>query len=111
MPKEIGIEPMIFHGPGGCPKCGDLLTVVDNEMTVMNLDRDGNPTSEETIFKAKGFCPNCGYTLEMERWGGKYLPYGRSAHILRLEAIREKIKQRRLDLDAESKGKNPFALD
>lgn len=57
MVEEILREAITFYGPGQCTECGELLTVVDHEMTIMELNKEGHPLSEETIFKAKACCP------------------------------------------------------
>ena len=111
MVNEITTEAMIYHGPGGCPKCGSLLTVIDSEMTIMDLNQEGHPTSEETIFKAKACCPNCGHKQEMMRWQGRYIPYSENVHRIKLGDALYNIRQRSRMLDEQSKGENPFAIE
>lgn len=111
MAGEILTEAMIYHGPGGCPKCGNLLTVVDHEMTIMNLNQEGHPTSEETMFHAKACCPNCGHKQDMMRWHGIYIPYSRSSRILKYYEAYDNIKERCAKRDLELREKNPFAID
>lgn len=102
---------MIYHGPGGCPKCGNLLTVIDSEMTVMDLNQEGHPISEETIVKVRACCQNCGHKQEMMRWQGRYIPYSENAYRIKRGDALYDIKQRNLMLDKQSKGENPFALE
>ena len=39
---EVQIEPMLFHGPGACPNCLTPLILAEKELTVMDLDKNGN---------------------------------------------------------------------
>lgn len=111
MVNEITTEAMIYHGPGGCPKCGNLLTVIDSEMTIMDLNQEGHPISEETIFKAKACCPSCGHKLEMMRWNGQYIPYSENVRRMKLGEALHNIQERNRMLEEQSKGVNPFAIN
>ena len=106
--KEIGIDGLIYHGPGCCMKCGSPLVVVDHEMTIMELNQDGDPISEETTFRVKAACTYCGNKHDMMRWMGGYIPYSPSSRILKIAEAQDIIKQRAELLNEESKGKNPF---
>lgn len=110
--NEILIEPMIFHGPGGCPKCGGPLVVADSEITLMELDTNGIPISDETSVRCEAACLHCGERVKMVRWKMGYIPYTRSSLILKKMQMLDEIKKR---VDNENKdrfnGKNPLAID
>lgn len=110
MAKEIVTEGMIYHGPGGCPKCGTLLTVIDSEMTIMDLNQEGHPISEQTVVKVRACCPNCMHKLDMMRWEGRYIPYSESVEIIKRGEALYKIEQRSSMLDNKAKGENPLAI-
>lgn len=110
MANEIMKEAMIFHGPGGCPNCGDLLTVIDHEMTVMELNREGHPITEETVIRVKACCPKCGHKQTMMRWNGMYLPYSEMMKMIKIGELEEMTEKRNLELNKQTKGKNPFLL-
>lgn len=100
--KEIEINPFIYHGPGCCHKCSSPLTVVDSEVTVMDLTNDGDPISEDTEIKCIGVCKNCGYQVKMIRWQGGYIPYTRASLIFIRGKLLEQLKNER------PLGKNPL---
>lgn len=108
--KETLIEPMIYHGPGGCPICSGPIYVADSEISVMRLNPDGTPTEEETNVRCVGICSHCGHRLRMVRWGGIYIPYGEAALIIRNGELRAEAKKRVERLNKEGKEKNPFDI-
>ena len=108
MSEEIITEGLIYHGPGCCMKCGSPLVVIDHEMTVMELNQDGCPISEDTVSRIKAACTYCGNKQDMMRWKGTYIPYSPSSRIIRLGEARYEIEDRVKQLNLESKGKNPF---
>lgn len=75
--KEPLSEVMTFYGPGSCPKCHTNLWVADAEITLMEVDSNGTPRSEETVNKITAYCPECGHKQLMVRWNGGYIPYDR----------------------------------
>lgn len=109
--KDSLIEPMIFHGPGGCPICSGPLCVADSEITLMELNPEGVPISEETSIRCKAVCMHCGNTIPMARWGGQYIPYGRSALIIKNGELRAEAEERVRKINEQAKGKNPFAIE
>ena len=108
MHKELEIEALIYHGPGGCPKCGGQLIVADSEITLMELDQEGIPISEETSVKCRAVCRDCGHRLKMVRWDGGYIPYTNSSLTMKVMEQKELFKQRVQELNKNSKS-NPFA--
>ena len=108
--QDTLLEPMIFHGPGGCPICSGPLCVADSEITLMELNPEGTPISEETTIRCKAVCMHCRNTIPMVRWGGQYIPYSKSALIIKNGELRAKAAERAHQITEEAKGKNPFAL-
>lgn len=100
--RNLVTESMTFHGPGLCHKCLSPLTVIDNEITVMKLNEDGIPITEDTEVRCYGICPNCGYKVNMIRYMGGYIPYTRASLIILRGELKEKIKNER------PLGKNPM---
>ncbi len=90
--KEILIEPIIYHGHGGCPKCCGPLSVLDSELNMMDLNQDGTPISIETSVKCRAICKHCGHTLDMIRWEGGYVPYDEISHNSRIIELAESRK-------------------
>ena len=103
------IEPIIFHKPGECPVCGHPLTVIDTEMTIMELNPNGTAATEETIVRCMAGCRNCGTKIPMMRWQGGYLPYSRDLYLLKRIEARDLIEDR-LNHQREMSKKNPLAL-
>ena len=81
--REPLIEPIIYHGPGGCPKCSGPITVADSELTLMELNQDGDPISSETTVRCMGCCMHCGTKIPMMRFKGSYIPYNETSRIIR----------------------------
>lgn len=111
MVEEIMQEAMIFHGPGGCPNCGDLLTVIDHEMTIMELNREGHPLTEETVIRVRACCRKCGHKQDMMRWNGTYIPYSEMSKMIRIGELKASAEKRNSELRKQTKGKNPFLLE
>ncbi len=111
MVNEITREAMIFYGPGGCPKCGDLLTVVDHEISIMELNREGHPLTEETIIRIRACCPKCGHKQDMMRWNGMYIPYSEMSEMIKIGELKAAVEKRNLELNKQTKGKNPFLAE
>lgn len=109
--KDTLLEPMIFHGPGECPICSGPLCVADSEITLMELNPEGKPISEETTIRCKAVCMHCGNAIPMVRWGGQYIPYGRSALIIKNGELRAEAAERVRRINDNAKGKNPFAIE
>ena len=105
MADEIMIDPMIFHGPGCCPECGGPLVVADSELTLMELNQDGIPMSEETAIRCEATCMHCSNRIKMMRWKGGYVPYSRTSLILKTMELRDEIEDRKKLLNKKS---NPF---
>ena len=93
--KEPLSEPMIFYGPGSCPKCYTNLWVADAEITLMEVDSNGIPKSEETVNKVTAYCPNCGHKQLMVRWKGGYIPYSH-CNLIHLMIQEEQKKEERI---------------
>lgn len=111
MANEIITEALIYHGPGCCPKCGGPLTVVDHEMTIMELNQDGCPISEDTVLRCKAACTHCGHKQDMMRWKGDYIPYSETSKILKCAEAYDEMQDRIHNINLSSKGKNPFSLE
>lgn len=109
--KEPLIEPMIYHGPGGCPKCSGPITVADSELTIMDLNQDGDPISSETTIRCMGCCMHCGNKIPMMRFKGSYIPYSESSKIIRTMEFKDEMAQRIAEVNKNSNGKNPFAIE
>lgn len=108
MEKEILTEPMIFHGAGGCPHCCGPLAVADSELTLMELNQDGQPISEETRIKCVGVCLHCGNKIRMTRWKGGYVPYSELSEKIRQYQLIDEAKRR---VDELNKTKsNPLVI-
>lgn len=90
--KEILIEPLIYHGHGGCPICCGPLSVLDSEMSMIDLNQEGMPISIETSIKCRAICKHCGHKLEMVRWEGGYIPYDEKSYQSRLIEKKERNK-------------------
>lgn len=106
--NEIITEAMIYHGPGCCHKCGGPLTVVDTEMSIMELNQDGHPITEETIMRIRAACTHCGEKYNMMRWNGTYIPYSESSRIIRCAQLYDEIQDRIHHNNTNEK--NPLAL-
>ena len=92
---EVQIEPMLFHGPGVCPNCLTPLILAEKELTVMDLDKNGNVINiVNTDIVCKAMCPNCGKKYDMMRSNGSYKPYSRIAEIFDKLDLDEEIKKR-----------------
>lgn len=107
MSKELETEAFIYHGPGGCPKCGGQLIVADSEITLMELNQDGIPISEETNVKCRAVCRDCGHRMNMVRWNGGYIPYSTTSLLMKIMEQKELNKQRISSLNKNAKS-NPF---
>lgn len=109
--EELLIEPMIIHGPGCCPKCGGTLFVADSELTLMELNKEGIPITEETTVRCKAACVDCGYEQRMIRWDGGYIPFSRSSLIMKIMQRKDERRARINELNSKAKTANPFAVD
>lgn len=108
--EEVLTEGIIYHGPGGCPKCAGPLSVIDSEMTLMELNKEGQPISEETSIRCIAMCIHCGHKLEMIRWNGGYIPYDPVSYLFKQVDLENKSKERIQKLNSEAK-KNPLAIE
>lgn len=109
MEKEPLIEPIIYHGYGGCPKCGGIMGLVDSEMTFMELNKDGIPTTcEETVITCKAKCMDCGFEQNMIRWEDGYIPDNKTLLKYKKYEVKQRIKDRYKRLNESNKDKNPF---
>lgn len=104
---EMLTEALIIHGPGGCPKCSGALFVADSELSLMELNQDGIPISEETVVKCEAACSHCGHKLPMIRWNGGYIPFSRSSFILKTMERDDEAKARVSQLNSRAES-NPF---
>ena len=112
--KEPLSEPMIFYGPGSCPKCYTNLWVADAEITLMEVDSNGIPKSEETVNKVTAYCPNCGHKQLMVRWKGGYIPYTPTSLMLKELEARDEFNDRVKETNRIAEkhlGSNPFAIE
>ena len=107
---EIFTEALTVYGPGGCPKCGNSLFVADSELSLMELNKEGIPISEETTVRCEAACSNCGYKQKMVRWDGGYIPFSRSSLILKIMQRKDERNSRIAQLNSSVKG-NPLAVD
>ena len=107
---ELKIEGLIYHGPGNCPICSSPLFVVDSELTLMELNSDGYPISEDTTIRCEAVCSNCGHKQKMMRWNGTYIPYTRSSLIIKKMEFEDMCKDRLNELNSQAKDKNPFEI-
>ena len=106
---EILIEALIVHGPGGCPECGSSLFVADSELTLMELNQEGIPISEETTVRCEAACSHCGHRQKMVRWDGGYIPFSRSSLILKIMQRKDERNSRIEQLNSRVEG-NPLAV-
>lgn len=73
---EIKIEPITFYGPGVCPECLTPLIIAERDLTVMDLDKDGNVFNiVESEYYCNAMCPKCKNKIKMMRTNGSYKPY------------------------------------
>ena len=93
--NELIVEGMIIHGPGGCPECGSPIWVADSELTLMELNMDGIPISEDTTIQCRGVCSHCGRKINMVRWKGGYIPYSH-CNLVHLMIQEEQKKEERI---------------
>ncbi|MCM1235483.1 MAG: hypothetical protein NC489_35740 [Ruminococcus flavefaciens] len=107
MEKEITYDGFEYYGPGCCPLCSGPLFVADSEVTLMELNQDGQPISEETAVRCRGKCSRCGHEVPMMRWQGNYVPYSKPSFLLKKWELMAKIKERN---EALPKNENPLAL-
>ena len=101
--EEIKLEPIEFYGPGGCPFCFTTLYVADSELTLMEVNRDGIPISENTTITCKAICPNCGKKIEMMRHNGSYIPFNRDVEIWNEIQRKERAETRLKKLVSETR--------
>ena len=92
--EEVAIDAFTIYGPGCCPICHGPLVVADREITIMDVDRNGNPISDEVDIRCIAKCKKCGHEQEMMRWDGKYLPYSESNRYYLMLRLREEVKER-----------------
>lgn len=105
------LEPIEFIGFGKCLDCGGSIYVMDSEMTFMQVNNDGIPVTEETKLNVKGICSQCGKTSVMMRWNGGYVPYSRTAYIIRTTEKKIQIRERLEKLNGKTKDEsNPLIL-
>lgn len=108
MNKDILYQPVIFHSPGCCPKCGGPLVVLDAEMCTMNLNSEGQPIDDETHIECAAVCKFCTEVIPMIRWNGGYLPFSEASLIFKMGEIKERAKAR---LEKENgKRDNPLTI-
>lgn len=107
MADEIITEAMIYHGPGSCPVCSGPLTVADAEITLMELNQDGDPITEDTTIKVRAICSHCGRKQDMMRWKGAYIPYSESSKLIKECELLDEARDRLASMNASS-NKNPF---
>lgn len=105
--EEILKDPIEYYGPGKCCKCLTNLKVVDIEMTIIDVDNNGNPISDDVTVQCKGVCPRCGYEVPMIRWQGGYIPYSPLVILMKKDEIKQRIKERK---DAIPINENPLAI-
>ena len=108
--NEIEIYPFKELHPGECFECGSPLYVIDSEMSLIALTRDGEPYSLDTVVKCIAKCPVCGHSEDMVRCGGKYLPADSFFYREFLKSIKETNTDRIKKLQAEARV-NPLALE
>lgn len=110
--KEILIEPLTYHGPGGCPICSTPLIVAERETIILDLDISGNVldiNSAGTI--CKGICPRCGYKLDMMRsHNGTYRAYSHTRALFDEIDHNHEIEQRRLKEGSYRIEGNPLSI-
>lgn len=110
MTDEILVDGMIFHGPGGCPKCGMPLIAADVETTIFELNTDGNIINDETSIEVGGICSKCGHRVPMVRWQGGYIPYSPTSYALKVLEANDKILERVTKLNSDAAYNNPIAI-
>ena len=104
------IEPMIFYGPGACPKCMSLLMLADRETTIMELNRDGSVSNIEGSYSmCMAMCPNCGHKQSMMRCNGIYRPVSLMVKLTADLEIQDEIDRRKNNSNYSIKG-NPLSL-
>lgn len=99
--KEPLAEGMVFFGPGSCPKCYTNLLVADAEITLMELNSEGIPISEETVNRINAYCPKCKHKQLMFRWKGSYIPYDYFVHMQLLIEHNKEIEERRSAMNSK----------
>lgn len=107
--KEFGIRAVNIYGPGRCPECFTLLTVMDIETSFMELNEDGTPISLETYESCSAICEKCGGRYRMMRLNGKYVPDSDMVRYTHLLKARDEALKRIEENKSKSK-ENPLAL-
>ena len=108
MESEITFDAMEFYGPGSCPNCGVSLYVADSEITLMELNKNGIPISEETVINCRAVCPKCSSIIPMMRHKGGYIPQNRDAEIWLEVQSKEIVKTRKENDKIKS---NPLSIE
>lgn len=111
MPETL-VDPLIYIGPGGCPECGTNLIVADTEISVMQLNNEGIPISEETSNRIRAVCPNCGNKVNMVRWKGGYIPYSYTSYFVKLMEAKYEAEDRVKALNSKKnrEEENPLSI-
>lgn len=94
--EEPMVDLMYFFSPGQCPDCFGLLVVMDTEITIMELNSNGDPITENVIIKCIGKCTKCGKKINMIRWKGGYIPYTNASIIFLKNDLIERVKERKM---------------
>ena len=105
--KDKPIDPIIYYGPAGCPKCGGVLCCADMEINSMLLDHEGNPREIETTNSCRAICINCVNQTKMMYHNGKYSVYSRFQELINEYEDKLENKKRVEELNRNAK-KNPF---
>lgn len=104
------IEPMIYYGPGSCPKCISLMMLADRETTIMDLNSDGSVSNIEGSYSVcMAICPNCNHKQPMMRCNGIYRPASLVVKMLSDLEIQEEIDLRKKNTSYFIEG-NPLSL-
>ena len=111
MVNETLIEGFIYNGPGCCSSCCGPLVVADSEISIMELNKEGTPVSEETTVRCVAVCRHCGRKTPMMRWKGNYIPYSPTVALIKKAELENEANQRISALNNKNKDKNPFLAD
>ena len=105
------IDPVSYFAANRCPKCNELITVMDMETSFLELSDDGDPVNETTFIRSEAICRHCGFKSPMVRKGFGYM-YDNEINRLQMSFDKEvemaKVRDR-MDSLKPTKD-NPFCL-
>ena len=95
---------------GNCPKCGNLVNIIEAMVYEYSLDANGDPFMlESENYKVAGFCKNCGEAMfVMPNENGGYTVYPPDVNVARLMQRDKHQRSSALGMKLLDKEHNPF---